>query len=77
MFKVFGDDAEPSEDESPPDTNTVRVRLGDVASLGFFPSDGLFFFQVKPSSHHKGPYAFQELQMKQNLSGEHVVRSSF
>ncbi|XP_065840723.1 WD repeat-containing protein 44-like isoform X1 [Oscarella lobularis] len=49
--EMFGDDAEPSEDESPPDTNTVRV---------------------KPSSHHKGPYAFQELQMKQNLSGEHV-----
>eukprot|EP00118_Oscarella_pearsei_P010553 m.65472 g.65472 ORF g.65472 m.65472 type:complete len:375 (+) comp35319_c0_seq16:304-1428(+) len=28
--------------------------------------------RVKPSSHHKGPFSFQDLQMKQDLSGEHM-----
>ena len=31
------------------------------------------YIQYKPSSHHKGPYDFDHVRLKQDLTGPHLV----
>lgn len=37
----------------------------------------VILFQYKPASHHKGPYEFDKVRLRQDLSGPHLVRKLF